>query len=48
MQGLVKHPFYANIDESLRGVDAAIPVADESVEEVMTRILQGRLVNQRP
>ena len=39
-------PFYANIDESLRG-DAAIPVADES-EEVMTRILQGRLVNQRP
>ncbi len=48
MQGLVKHPFYTNIDESLRGVDAAIPVADESVEEVMTRILQGRLVNQRP
>ena len=48
MQGLVKHPFYANIDESLRGVDAAIPVADESVQEVMTRILQGRLVNQRP
>ena len=48
MQGPVKHPFYANIDESLRGVDAAIPVADESVEEVMTRILQGRLVNQRP
>ena len=48
MQGLVKHPFYANIDESLRGVDSAIPVADESVEEVMTRILQGRLVNQRP
>ena len=48
MQGLVKHPFYPTIDESLRGVDASIPVADESVAEVMTRILQGRLVNQRP
>jgi biotin carboxylase/acetyl-CoA carboxylase beta subunit len=48
MQGLVKHPFYSTMDESLRGVDASIPVADESVEEVMTRILQGRLVNQRP
>ena len=48
MQGLVKHPFYSTIDESLRRVDASIPVADESVEEVMTRILQGRLVNQRP
>ncbi|MBK88227.1 MAG: carbamoyl-phosphate synthase large subunit [Gammaproteobacteria bacterium] len=48
MQGLVKHPFYATIDESLRRVDASIPVADESVEEVMTRVLQGRLVNQRP
>ena len=48
MQGLVKHPFYSTIDESLRRVDTSIPVADESVEEVMTRILQGRLVNQRP
>ena len=48
MQGLVKHPFYPTIDESLRGVDATIPVADETVDEVMTRILQGRLVNQRP
>ena len=48
MQGLVKHPFYPNIDESLRGVDATIPVADETVDDVMTRILQGRLVNQRP
>ena len=48
MQGLVKHPFYPTIDESLRGVDATIPVADETVDDVMTRILQGRLVNQRP
>ena len=48
MQGLVKHPFYPTIDESLRGVDASIPVADETVDEVMSRILQGRLVNQRP
>jgi acetyl/propionyl-CoA carboxylase alpha subunit len=48
MQGLVKHPFYPTIDESLRGVDGSIPVADESVDDVMSRILQGRLVNQRP
>ena len=48
MQGLVRHPFYPTIDESLRGVDATIPVADETVDDVMTRILQGRLVNQRP
>ena len=38
MQGLVKHPFYSTMDESLRGVDASIPVADESVEEVMADI----------
>ena len=48
MQGLVKHPFYPTIDESLRGVDVSIPVADETVDDVMSRILQGRLVNQRP
>ena len=37
MQGLVRHPFYPTIDESLRGVDATIPVADETVDDVMTR-----------
>ena len=48
MQGLVKHPFYSEIDEQLRRVDPAIPSPQESVEEVVERVLGGGLAEQRP
>ncbi len=43
MQGLVEHPFIETLDEELRAIDPDIPVARESVIDVMTRILQGDL-----
>ncbi len=44
MQGLVKHPFFDELDEQLRTIDSDIPVAKESVEDVLSRIFQGILV----
>lgn len=41
MKGLVKHPFYATMDEELREIDPTIAVGTESVEEVCERILAG-------
>jgi acetyl/propionyl-CoA carboxylase alpha subunit/acetyl-CoA carboxylase beta subunit len=43
MQGLVKHPFAEDLDEELRGVDPAIPLPTETVEEVVDRIMAGTL-----
>jgi acetyl/propionyl-CoA carboxylase alpha subunit len=48
MQGLVQHPFYPSLDEQLRQVDASIPSSQESVEDVVERVLNGGLVDQRP
>ena len=48
MQGLVKHPFYADIDTQLRAVDAEIPVPEETVEAVMARVLAGSIDVRRP
>ena len=42
MQGLVKHPFWENMDADLEQIDPRIPVPRESVEEVVTRILKGQ------
>ena len=46
MQGFVKHPFFEDLDSQLQEIDPAIPVATESVEEVVTRILRGDLSNE--
>ena len=48
MQGLVKHPFYPELDQQLQEIDADIPLPEESVEEVIQRVLSGGLVGQRP
>ncbi|RZO72190.1 MAG: ATP-grasp domain-containing protein [OM182 bacterium] len=48
MQGLVKHPFFEDIDERLSGVDPEIPTPQDDVESVVTRILEGGLVDHRP
>jgi acetyl/propionyl-CoA carboxylase alpha subunit len=42
MQGIVKHPFWENMDADLEGIDPRIPVPRETVEDVVTRILEGR------
>ena len=44
MQGLVKHPFYEDMEQELREIDAEMPLPRESVEEVCERILKGGLV----
>lgn len=48
MQGLVKHPFFDTLDEELRAIDAQIPVAQETVEETISRVLAGGFFDQRP
>jgi acetyl/propionyl-CoA carboxylase alpha subunit len=48
MQGLVKHPFQPELDEELRRIDAEIPVPDETVTDVVQRVLSGVLGQQRP
>ncbi len=41
MKGLVKHPFVNDLDDQLRAVDANIPVAVDTVEEVFERVMAG-------
>ena len=48
MQGLVKHPFYPDLEENLAEVDAEIPHPEDSVERVIAGILSGGLEEQRP
>ncbi len=43
MQGLVRHPFAPDLDDRLVEIDARIPRATLSVEEVMERALEGVL-----
>jgi acetyl/propionyl-CoA carboxylase alpha subunit/acetyl-CoA carboxylase alpha subunit len=44
MKGLVKHPFNAEIDEELKSIDPQIPLPQESVEEVIHRVIGGVLM----
>ena len=46
MQGLVKHPMLPTLDQELRRIDPEIPIAQETVPEVVQRILSGRLVGR--
>jgi acetyl/propionyl-CoA carboxylase alpha subunit len=43
MRGLVKHPFWESLDESLRAIDPSIPTPRESAEEVIRRVLRLEL-----
>ncbi|MEQ8483296.1 MAG: biotin carboxylase N-terminal domain-containing protein [Pseudomonadales bacterium] len=47
MQGLVKHPFQPELDGELRRIDPEIPVPQESVADVVQRVLSG-VLSQRP
>ena len=48
MAGLVRHPFSAEHDEGLRQIDPTIPLPTESVEQVVDRIMSGRLEAEGP
>ena len=48
MQGLVRHPFYEDLDDELRRIDPDIPVPRESVVEVVNRVMSGILSQERP
>ena len=48
MQGLVKHPFSEDLDKELRRVDPSIPLPTETVEQVVDRIMSGRLTAAEP
>jgi acetyl/propionyl-CoA carboxylase alpha subunit/acetyl-CoA carboxylase beta subunit len=45
MQGLVEHPFHQQLDDVLRTIDPAIPLARETVEEVTDRVLRLELAS---
>lgn len=46
MQGLVKHPFFGDLDQQLKEIDPHIPEGKETVEDVITRILRGELTTE--
>ena len=48
MQGLVKHPFWNEIDDKLSKIDPEIPLPIESVEEVIGRVMKGRFDAKLP
>ncbi|MFK7915933.1 MAG: biotin carboxylase N-terminal domain-containing protein [Pseudomonadales bacterium] len=48
MQGLVQHPFQTKLDEALVEVDQEIPIPQQRVEDVLTRIASGVLSQERP
>ena len=48
MQGLVRHPFLPELDEELRRIDPEIPVPQDTVEDVVNRVLSGVLSQPRP
>ncbi len=43
MQGLVKHPFYENLDKELREIDDEIPLPEVSVTHVVAGVMAGAL-----
>ncbi|MBX3706458.1 MAG: ATP-grasp domain-containing protein [Pseudomonadales bacterium] len=48
MQGLVRHPFLPELDGELVRIDHDIPVPQETVESVVSRVLAGILSLERP
>ncbi len=47
MDGLVRHPFFDNLDERLRAIDPDMPVARFTVDDVLDRVLQGYITAER-
>lgn len=47
MDGLVKHPFFPELDEQLKAIDRNIPTARYNVDDVLERVLEGHVVAER-
>lgn len=47
MDGLVKHPFFDDLDNRLKAIDPNIPIARYSVNDVLSGVLKGFVVAQR-
>lgn len=47
MDGLVRHPFFEDLDNQLRAIDPDMPIAKYSVEDVLDRVLQGYITAER-
>jgi acetyl/propionyl-CoA carboxylase alpha subunit len=47
MDGLVKHPFFDDLDDRLKAIDPSMPVARFSVNDVLSGVLKGFVVAQR-
>ncbi|MEM6709294.1 MAG: biotin carboxylase N-terminal domain-containing protein, partial [Pseudomonadota bacterium] len=48
MQGLVKHPFYPELDTGLTEIDAEIPIPQQTIEDVLQSIADGVLSQEHP
>ncbi len=48
MQGLVRHPFFDDLDDRLRKIDPEIPLPTETAVEVVHRVMLGSLSMERP
>ena len=48
MRALVKHPFSPQLDDDLRQIDSSIPVPQETVHDVVNRVLAGVLEDEGP
>ncbi|MDA0989841.1 MAG: carbamoyl-phosphate synthase large subunit, partial [Verrucomicrobia bacterium] len=46
MRGLVKNPFWTSVDRELEAIDARMPLPQETIEEVVGRVLEGRFVTE--
>ena len=41
MQGLVKHPFYPDLDEKLREVDPSVAIPSDTIADVVEKVMSG-------
>ena len=48
MQGLIKNPFFPDLDDELKKIDPNIPVAQITVADAVQRVMAGLLVLERP
>lgn len=48
MQGLVQHPFQPELDTALAEIDQEIPIPQQRIEDVLSRIASGVLSQERP
>ncbi len=47
MQGLVKHPFLPELDDELQAIDPDIPLPQDTVSEVVARVIAGEFGDER-